>query len=166
MSSFLDSATDDYARKTDAKALAFIKASARAVSPGTVPTGVSAAAAGIVDAALSVIPFAAPEWAILSVDQYREMLLTRNEDVTAYLSMALGLDAGQVSNFKVVPAPGLSAKTIIVGTSSAAQWFELPGSPVRVDALAISTGAFDQGLFGYYAELLHSANGIASVTVV
>lgn len=42
-------------------------------------------------------------------------------------------------------------------------WFELPGSPIRVDAERIDHGGKDSGIFGYYATILNNPAGVLAV---
>ena len=164
LSSYLSAMTESYARKSDAAALDYCILQAPTVAPGTVPSGVSAAAAAIVDGALAVIDKGVPTFAVVSTDYWRQLLLTPKDQTLEYLSMALGLEEGQVAGFRIVPRSDMDPETVLVGIKGAVQFLELPGVPIRVDALNIANGGFDQGLFGYYATLLHDEGGLALVT--
>jgi hypothetical protein len=130
-----------------------------------VPAGVSKAASYIVDGALAIIDTALPTFAIVSKDLYRDLLLTRTEDVLAYLNLALGLEAGSVASFSIVPgATGWPADTVVVGAKPAATIYELPGTPIRVEALNIANGGIDTGLFGYIAAGFNDDGGLAYVS--
>jgi hypothetical protein len=163
LQSYLEAMTESYARKSDAALAEFIEASATVVAPGTVPSGVTKQAAALVDAALAVIDYGVPTFALVAPDVYRSLLLTPKDQVLEFLNMALGLEDGTMQSFKIVPTSTLPVRTVIAGVDSAVQFLELPGSPIRVDALNIANGGVDQGLFGYYATVLHSDNGLASV---
>ena len=52
---------------------------------------------------------------------------------------------------------------VIAYAQQAMTWFELPGSPIRVDAERIDHGGKDSGIFGYYATILNNAQGVVSV---
>ena len=55
------------------------------------------------------------------------------------------------------------AGEIVAYAKPAVTWFELPGSPIRVDAERIDHGGKDSGIFGYWATLLNSQDGIVRV---
>lgn len=161
LESYLRAMTESYARKSDAAGLAFLESSATAVTAGSVPTGVHAAAAAIVDGALALVDVGAPTFAIVGDDAYRSLVLTPRDQVLEFLSMSLGLEDGSMAGFRIVPGgSALSPAQIIVGIKGAASFLELPGSPIRVDALNIANGGVDQGLFGYYATMLNDADGL------
>jgi len=159
--------TNSYERQLDAKALEAYLAAAQIADPILPPDGVSTAAAYIVRGARSIIDAERdlPAWAIVGSDLYEELLLTRADDVLAYLSAALNIEDGQgFGPFKIVPSahPDLIGG-VLVGTRSAATVFELPGSPVRVDTVSIATGGVERGVFGYHAELINDASGLVLV---
>jgi hypothetical protein len=164
-SSYWAAMTESYARQTDGVASTLLLENAPYVAPGAVPAGVSKAASYIVDGALAIIDTALPTFAIVSKDLYRDLLLTRTEDVLAYLNLALGLEAGTVTSFSIVPgATGWPADTVVVGAKPAATVYELPGVPIRVEALNIANGGIDTGLFGYIAAGFNDENGLAYVS--
>jgi hypothetical protein len=158
--------SNSYDRVLDGIARDAMVAGATAVAAGAVPSGVSTAAAFIVDGALAVLAAERdlPSFAIVGSNLYRDLLLTRADDVIAFLTAAIGLEDGTLAGFRIVPsaAAGLASK-VLVGTRTAATVYELPGSPVRVDAVSISNGQVDRGLFGYHAELINDAQSLALV---
>jgi hypothetical protein len=164
-SSYWAAMAESYAKQSDAVVGTVLLDNAPYVAPGTVPSGVSKGASYIVDGALAIIDTALPTFAIVSKDLYRDLLLTRNEDVLAYLNLALGLEDGTIASFSVVPgAAGFPADTVIVGAKPAATVYELPGTPLRVEALNIANGGVDTGLFGYLAAGFNDENGLALVS--
>lgn len=165
ISSYLAAMTESYARKSDEVAVDFLQTSATPVSAGTVPTGISNAATALVDGALAVVDFGVPNYALVDKGVYRSLLLTPKDQVLEFLSMSLGLEEGQMQNFRIVPRADLLPGQIIVGTKPAVQFFELPGVPIRVEGLDVANGGVDLALFGYYAQMLHSADGIAKVSL-
>jgi hypothetical protein len=164
-SSYWAAMAESYARQSDSVASALLLDSAPYHAPGAVPAGVSKAASYIVDGALAIIDTALPTFAIVSKDLYRDLLLTRTEDVLAYLNLALGLEDGSVASFSIVPGDAtFPADTVIVGAKPAATFYELPGSPLRVEALNIANGGVDVGLFGYVAAGFNDDGGLAYVS--
>jgi hypothetical protein len=161
LESYVQALRESYARKSDLKAAAFIDASATALTADTVPTGVSAATAALVDAALGLVDVGTPTFAILGNAAYRSLLLTPKDQVLEFLSMSLGLEQGSMESFTVVPGgSAFGDSDVVVGIKAAATFYELPGVPIRVDALDIEHGGIDIGLFGYWATLLNDARGI------
>lgn len=163
--SYFRAMTESYAKVSDAKVLADLLTTGAytPVTRGTVPTGVSAGAVSIVDGALAVLDEGLPTFALVAKDLYREFLLTRSEDVLAYLNAALGLEEGTMTGFKIVPDSTLANGTVLVGNRSAATVHELDGSPIRVEGLDMVKGGIDPGLFGYVATVVHNPAALALV---
>ncbi|QCO98966.1 hypothetical protein FCN77_16250 [Arthrobacter sp. 24S4-2] len=164
IASILRGAATDYALKSDAKVINFIKANSTPVTAGTVPSGVSAAAAKIVDGALAMIDFAQPSFAILGSAAYRDLLLTKEHDSLKYLQSSLGLEGGALAGFTIIPSADVAANDVYVGAREAITFFELGGSPIRVEAIDVSKGGMDEALFGYYALILNDIRGIRKVS--
>ena len=165
-SAYFREQTNSYERKADAAARDALISGATAVEAGTVPDGVATAAAYIVDGAMAVLDVERdlPSFALVGTDLYRSLLLTRADDMLAFLTSALGLEDGVLESFKIVPTSvaTLTGK-VLVGTRTAATQFELPGVPVRVDTVNISSGGVERGVYGYHAELVNDAKGLALV---
>lgn len=111
----------------------------------------------------AIIDTAVPTFAILAKDVYRQLILTEDSAKLAYLDAALGLESGTAAGFQIIPSGELAAGTVLVGAREAATSFELGGSPIRVEAEAISVGGFDIGLFGYHTTAVTNADAIALV---
>lgn len=167
--------TTSYAKVADAKVLARIIAAPNAgngigatvVTPGTVPSGVDAGIAAIVDGALAVIAAGyTPTFALVSTAIYRSLLLTPKDKVLEFLTSAMGLEEGSLSGFKIIPHATLAAKRVVVGSRDAATVYELPGSPIRVEGLDIAKGGIDPAVYGYIATVVNDVTGLASVTTV
>lgn len=163
IASLLKGAATDYARKSDAKVISFLKSNAQVVTAGSVPAGVAAAAAKIVDGALAMIDFATPSFAIVGTAAYRELLLSKEQDSLKYLESSLGLEDGSLAGFKIIPSTDVAANEVIVGAREAVTFFELSGSPIRVEAVDVNRGGFDEALFGYYALVLNDARGLKKI---
>lgn len=166
IASYLEHQADDYKRKSDAKVLAGLIASATATTPGTVPTGIAAGLSAIVDGALDVIAQEnRPSFALVSAELWRDIILSPKDDVLAYLSAGFGLETGDLAGFSIQPAAVGTGK-VIVGAREAYTFWELPGeAPIRVDGVVPGNGAEDVAVFGYYAQLANNAAAIRSVTV-
>lgn len=166
VNSFLTAAAGSYAQKSDAWALAQALAAATAATVTDVPTDTPAALAGIVDGALALIAAdARPSFAVVNPADYRPLLFTKKNDTLEYLSMALGLDEGSFDGFKIVPHTGVTAGSVLVGAREAAAVHELPGSPIRVNALDMVKGGVDEALFGYVQFRPYYAEGLQLVSL-
>lgn len=164
--SYYRAMAESYARLTDAAALAAIKAGGTSVTAGDVPPGVTGAAAALVDGALAVIDTGVPTFAFVAPDIYRALLLTPRNYVLDLISSALGVKDGSLLGLSVIPRTDLTDGDVIVGTRSAATFYELGPTPIRVDAVNIANGGVDAGVFGYYFLQIHDADGIAVLTGV
>lgn len=162
--SYLEHQTDDYKRKTDAKALAAVLAAATVTAPGAVPAGISKGLAAIVDGALGVIATEnSPSYALVDPTLWRDILLTPKDDILAYLEASFGFEQGTGPGFSIRPAA--TGGKVIVGAREALTYWELPGeAPIRVDGVVPGNGAEDIAVFGYYASLANNAEAIRSVT--
>jgi hypothetical protein len=159
--------TESYAQVSDYAVLAAAIAAAGGATPGgTVPTGVSAGMAQIVDGAVSVLTTsnALPTFAIVAPDLWRDILLTRSDDVLTYLNAALSLEDGTIQNFKIVPHSGMTAAQVLVGAGEAMTVHELGEVPIRVEAENIALGGIDAGVFGYYAVNVHDGDALALIS--
>lgn len=167
--SYLKAMTESYARLTDIDALDQIIAGATTVSAGSV-TGLTTAGqkatAAIVDGALATLVKDVPSYAIVGADVYRSLILQTSQNVVGTLSLALGLEDGSLDTFRIVPTDRATlAGKVLVGTRSAAVFKELPGSPIRVDAVDLARGGVDTGFFGYTGVKIDEPLGISVVTV-
>lgn len=158
--------TESYAKVSDADILSKIVAAATTTAPGTVPTNVPKGLAALVDGALDVVAQEnTPTFAIISPELYRDILFLGKDDTFAYLQWAFGLKGeGQGEGFQIRTG-NVGTGKVIVGAKEAMTAFELPGSPIRVEAVAPHHGAFDDALYGYIADVVHNAAAIRSVTV-
>jgi hypothetical protein len=158
---YLRESTDDFARKLDAKVGAHLLAQGTAKTA----TGADAASAWarLVFAASWCLDYSVPTYAIVGNDLYRELLNTTALENLTMLNASLGLEEGQLSNFKIVGAAFSDASMsnkVVVGSGAATHLHTLPGGPVRVDGVEVQKGAMDHGVFGYYALRTADARGI------
>lgn len=163
--SYFAAMTDSYAKLTDDAALAALVAGATVVSAGSVPTDASKGVAALIDGALAVVEVGTPSFAIVGSGIYRDLLLTGKDHVAEFLSMSLGLEDGNLSGFRIIPSSAASlVGKVLVGAKSAATFRELPGSPIRTEALDQIKGGIDEALFGYALTYVENADGLAIVT--
>jgi hypothetical protein len=153
--------TESYAKVTDAACLAGLLSGATDVVAGSATTQV--AWNRIMDGIEAVIETATPTFAVVAQDLYRELVMTTSNDSLAYLNASLGLESGTAAGFQIIPSADLEDGNVLVGAREAATHYELGGSPIRVEAEAISVGGFDIGLFGYSATHVGTPAGLALV---
>lgn len=153
--------TESYAMVTDIATIEGLLAGATDVVAGTATTQV--AWNRIMDGIEAVIDVATPTFAVVAQDLYRELVMTTSNDSLAYLNASLGLESGTAAGFQIIPSSELADGNVLVGSREAATSYELGGSPIRVEAEAISVGGFDIGLFGYHAVHVATPLGLALV---
>lgn len=83
-------------------------------------------------------------------------------DYTAQTTPAfLGLAAPDPAS--IVWTSAVPAGSLVAGAKQAATFYELPGSPLRVEAEHLSHGGRDRALFGYTAHTLDNPDGLVKV---
>ena len=105
-----------------------------------------------------------PTFAVIGTALYESILYTPQNLVLTYLNAALGLEEGTLSTFRILPSASASLTgKALVGAKDAMTFYELPGSPIRAEAIDMVNGGVDGGLFGYYTTIVHDADGLALV---
>jgi len=163
--SFYKERANNYARLMDGKVLAHLLnvANHTAVVNATTDPWEK-----LIIGAQNVLEFAVPDFAIVGADLYRQLALTTEVDKLAFLNASLGLEEGALNGFRIVGAPASAATLngkVIVGASASTTLYELPGGPIRVDALDVAHGGIDAGLYGYHALFTADKRGLVSVNV-
>lgn len=156
IAAYYEAMRESYAAQSDAKAEAFLIANATAgpaVTGGLLDAAVMAA--DVLDENTNGAPLS---YVLVNPADRRTMLGTTASDMPAFLA-AFGIDPG-----RFIASASVPAGTVIAGTRAASTFYELPGSPIRVETVSITNGGIDGGLFGYYATLLNHAAGIVSVS--
>lgn len=164
LAAFYRAQAEEYARVSDAKALAALTAGASTVAGSTVPAGVNATVSQIVDGAFSILnaDLDTPTAALIPLAAYKTLLLSRNEDSLQFLGSALGLEGGNLAGFQIIPTSAVSQVHVV--TKNALTYYELPGTPIRAEVETIANGGFDTGIFGYYATQILDNRGVVKVT--
>jgi hypothetical protein len=152
--------TESYARKSDAAAAAFIAASATVGDP--TPSGGTVLDAAILAASEleSLTDGGAPDYFIVGRTDMVGLAAITEDERLAYLEL-FGVDLEKFVKSNLAAFQG----KVVAGMRNAGTFYELPGSPIRVEALDIAKGGIDEALFGYYATLLHDPNGIVSSVI-
>ncbi|GLK17739.1 hypothetical protein [Herbiconiux flava] len=169
--SYAAAVTEDYARWADAKVATSILAGATPLAADaltTLPGGtanIGSAASAVIDGAVALAATGTlPTFALLAPALYKQMLKTPNNNVLGYLTAALGLTEGDLSGFILRPSATIPAGKVLVGAREAVTVRELPGVPIRVDALDLARGGVDKAAFGYAATMVNDARGLQLVT--
>lgn len=141
---------------------------------GAAPNGVPTALWQIVEGCVKILDEfdELPNFAMVTTDYWKPLLYTKMQDVLVYLNAALNMKDGTLENggFKIIPVPagsltatgggGFTGKTL-VGHKSALRVHELPGAPIRVEAVDVAKGGIDEALFGYVGTMVEAAKGFA-----
>ncbi len=156
---YYEAMTESYAIKSDAEALSSAIAFATLVNNSYVSDGLLGAIAtgvqAIGDATNTGSTFVVANMA----DLVPFILGMTSLDVPAFLDL-LGVDPR-----RIVTHSGVAAGKVLVGTAPSMDYYELPGSPIRVEAIDMVKGGVDAGVFGYHAEVLHDAEGLQLVDI-
>lgn len=139
---------------------------------GNAPSGVPTALWQIVKGCIKMIDDldTLPTFALVTSDYWEALFYTQQEQVLAYLNAQLGFKEGTLEGqgFRIQPVPTGSltvsswvGKTL-VGHREAITTYELPGSPIRIEAEAISKGGIDEAVFGYIGYMVENVKGLIS----
>jgi len=131
------------------------------VTGGTTIAGGADAFAAIVKGMLAVAPVGPPSVLFLAPDVAASIAGATASSAPALLSSVFN----SVEGLSGAVLSDLAAGHVLVATPNAATVYELPGSPIRVEAVDMVNGGIDAGVFGYYATIVHKPAGIAVVTV-
>ena len=166
LESMMRYAVDSYAQQSDNYVLTTaLTAVGAGTEVGTIPSGIAESLVKLVRGALNVVNTgnALPTWAIVATDVYEELALIQTNNALEFLSMSLNLEGGSLENFRIVPHASLDAGDVLVGAREAITVHELPGSPIRVNALDIAKGGVDEAVFGYVAARIDDVNGMSRI---
>lgn len=152
---YYEAMRESYAKKSDAKAAAFIVASATAGAAvvGNLLQAAATVATRVEDAVNQEVDYVM----VNSADRLALINLVQDE-LPAYLAM-FGIVPEKFVGTTLVPAG-----TVLAGVRPAAEFKELSETPIRVETVNIAKGGVDGGVFGYYATVLHDADGIQKAT--
>lgn len=155
MSSYFAAMAESYAYKSDQAAAAFLVANGSTLAAGAV--GLLKAVA-LAANKVKIDSRAKATFVLVNPTDLIDLINVRSDAVPAFLA-TLGIDPAnfQASEF-------VAAGTVLVGAKPAVTFYELQGSPIRVEAVSIVNGGYDAGVFGYYAPLLQNAKGLVKAT--
>lgn len=154
--SYLREMTDSYKKLTDSKAAQFILDEADAVATvGAQPTLLHAAAK-------------ANQVIFRNLRKYATTFLVNPDDLFELFDVTMMDEPRYLELFKIDPASFIPDESVTAGNivayhKDSVAWGELPGSPIRVDALDVAHGGSDNALFGYWAALIEDSRGVTMV---
>lgn len=165
---YFQAGAEDYKKWADNKVLTALQANAVSLVADD-PTGedIGPAMSALVDGAAALIAQnVTPTFALVGADYFKQIGKTTNKDTLGYLSASLGLrnEDGSLDGFSLVPSSDIAGTDIYVGAGQAITVRELPGSPLRADALDIARGGIDHGLFGYLGVQVNKPDALLHVT--
>ena len=156
LTEFFKARVDDWALKSDTKAAEFLVASA---ATGTTiaaePDLLHAAARARLT--VKTQTRTEPSAYLVNPESLFGLFAITQLDNPAYLDL-LGVQPDKFIATDLVPAG-----EVIAYAKAAVTWYELPGSPIRVDAERIDHGGRDSGIFAYWATMLNNQRGVVSV---
>lgn len=165
---YFKAGAEDYSRWADAKVISkALTAASKLVADDPAGQDIGAAMSALVDGAAAVIAAGAtPTFAIVELSYWKQIAKTPSKDVLGYLNAQLGLtsEAGQLDTFSLIPSTDLAPKNVLVGARNALTVRELPGAPIRANALDIARGGIDEALFGYLGVQVNKPDALQLVT--
>lgn len=170
--SYAAAVTEDYKKWADAKVATSVVAGATALTadalstlPGATGGTIGSAASAIIDGAAALVTAGTlPTFALLAPALWKQMAKMPASNVLGYLTAALGLEEGDLGGFTIRPSASVATGKVLVGAKEAVTVFELPGVPIRVDALDLARGGVDKAAFGYAAVNINDATALQLVT--
>lgn len=170
--SYAAAVTEDYKRWADGKVASAAVAGATALAgdalttlPGVTGGTIGSAASAIIDGATAMITAGTiPDFALVAPALWKQMAKMPKSNVIGYLNAAFGLSEGELDQFIIRPSASIAAGKVLVGAKAAVTVLELPGVPIRVDALDLARGGVDKAAFGYLAVNVNDALGLQLVT--
>jgi len=157
---------DSYAAKSDAWFLGQVLTASGSGTALAVPVGTPAGLGAVVQGALKIVTAGGkPTVAFVAPDVFASIVYTKKDDTLEYLSAAVGTDLtdGSAAGFSIIPRTELATGNVLVADRRAATALELPGSPIRVNALDMVKGGVDEAVFGYIGAIINDANGLARI---
>jgi hypothetical protein len=154
--SYYAAMAESYAQQSDGAALADMLAEA---TPYVAVVGESVWAS-IVGAALEVGKKAPSTFIVVGAAVLKALVEQPTATAPAFLSLLPNNPLGGI-----VTAPTMPPNDVLVGARDAATFYELPSSPIRVEAVDMTKGGIDPGVFGYYATIVNQPLALQTFTV-
>lgn len=153
--SYYAAMANSYAVQSDSAVLTDVITAGTALVGGSDPFG------AIVKGMLHVAKYGAPNVLFIAPDIAEGIAAATVAGAPALLG-SLFSSVEQLANAVNADLP---SGTVVVSTKSAATVYELPGVPIRVEAVDMVNGGIDAGVFGYFATIVHQSDAVAVLTV-
>lgn len=148
---------EDYALQTDIDAAAFLNENATVIEAPAADFLRGIARAGL---AVRKATHINATFALVNPDDVESVLSFAELDTPKFLNL---VPVANPENWTL--SEQITKGTAIVGTKTAVDFFELQGSPLRVEAEHLAHGGRDGALFGYTAHSLAKAGGLQKITI-
>ncbi|NQX34049.1 hypothetical protein [Herbiconiux sp. VKM Ac-2851] len=170
--SYAAAVSEDYAKWSDAKVAAAAIAGATVLAgdalttlPGGANGNIGSAASAIIDGIVALSATGTlPDFALVAPNLYKQLLKQPNNNILGYASAALGVTEGDLAGFTIRPSASVATGKVLVGAREAVTVFELPGAPIRLDALDLARGGTDKAAFAYLAVNVNDSAALQLVT--
>jgi hypothetical protein len=170
--SYAAAVSEDYARWVDTITTTAVIAGSTALAadalttlPGATGGTIGSAASAIIDGAAALVTQGTlPTFALVAPALWKQMAKQPQSNVTGYLNTALGLSEGTLDGFVIRPSAAVATGKVLVGAKQAVTVYELPGVPIRVDALDLARGGVDKAAFGYAGVVINDSSALRLVT--
>jgi hypothetical protein len=151
--SYFRAMAESYAKQSDGALAADLLAAAGTVTPAAGSDAWETYMAAYYAAAA----YAPPSFAVVSARWAQAAGAVSNLNTPAAV--------GTLPTPIVVPDAVLGAIDVLVGNRSGATFFELGGSPIRVEVVNLPNGGIDAGVFGYFATNVHATAAFKKATI-
>ena len=142
--------SESYAKKSDEKALADVLAIPSLEDNQSVKQWSLFKACGWARKSINTAVNTDPTIYIVNSDDWFNLIDVKEKEIPAFLEL-LGATPEQM-----VPTPLVTSGKVLAWAKPGIRHGELKGSPIRVDALAVTKGATDNAVFGYRATLIEN----------
>jgi hypothetical protein len=155
--SYYRAMTESYARQSDAAALAALLAAAPSVAPESGTPSAWDNVLAVWAKVFSAPNSGRPTFVLVGIDVAMALAKVALNESPASLAL-VGFTPELIR-----PTPLLPPAEILAGVKAGASYYELPGSPIRVEAVNLPNGGIDAGVFGYYGVDVHAAQAFAKM---
>ena len=169
--SFWSALTASYAQKSDEKALADVVAGATPLAFVAPPAGVNGVIAGIIQGIVEVSKYGTAAFSIISPELFTSIVNVTQNGQQAYVGVSqvsFPVFGPHITVAGIPVFPGaVGTGKVLVAAREAATFYELPGSPIRVEGVYdMARGGVNPGLFGYFGTFIHQPKGLVLVGAV
>ncbi len=155
--SYFAGMAESYAFQSDQRAAQFVIANAAVPATNNTAASLLKAVALGIHHVKTGPTRARATFALVNPLDYLDLMDMTDFDLPAYLKLF------SFEPERLTPSEHVPAGKVVVGAKQAVTFYELGGSPIRVEAVNLAHGGRDAALFGYYATLLHDDGGLVTI---